>query len=138
MRRTSKPARPGPSKIGQEAQRHVRLRIICISPPKPENYGAAFGLQDNSTTKEWVIHAGETQPNGDVQFECECRVRRNPANGKPNFLGPFPQVSLGVRAEHGKYVVAGRQIHRGERVFQAPEVGAAQGPCDQRLGRPSA
>ena len=78
-----------PTKLGQQPERHVRLRIICVSPPNPQQYGAAFGLQDNSTTKEWVIHAGKSQPNGDVHFECECRVRRNQANSKPNFLGPF-------------------------------------------------
>ncbi len=55
----------------------VRLRIICISPPSPEEYGAAFGLQDNSTTKEWILHPGKRYPNGDVHFACECRVRRN-------------------------------------------------------------
>jgi hypothetical protein len=78
-----------PKKSNQQAHRHVRLRIICVSPPNPEDYGAAFGLQDNSTTKEWVIHAGKPQPNGDVQFECECRARRNQASRVPNFLGPF-------------------------------------------------
>jgi hypothetical protein len=75
--------------MSQQAELHVRLRIICISPPNPEAYGATFGLQDNSTTKEWVVRLGESQSNGDVQFECECRVRRNRANSKPNFLGPF-------------------------------------------------
>jgi len=77
------------STISQQADRNVRLRIICVSPPSPEKHGAAFGLQDNSTTKEWVIHAGKGLPNGDVQFECECRVRRSQARSKPNFLGPF-------------------------------------------------
>jgi hypothetical protein len=73
----------------QVSERRVRMRILCVSPPIPEDYGAAFGLQDNSTTKEWVIHAGEGQSNGDVHFECECRVRRGPVSGKPNFLGQF-------------------------------------------------
>ena len=82
-----KPKRPTP--IGQPVERRVRVRIICISPPNPEEYGATFGLQDNSTAKAWVIHPGINQPNGDVQFECECRVRRNQASRKPNFLGPF-------------------------------------------------
>jgi hypothetical protein len=67
----------------------VRLRVICIKPPRPENYGADFGMQDNSTTKEWVLNHGKNQPGGDVHFECECRVRKNPTNGKPNFLGSF-------------------------------------------------
>jgi hypothetical protein len=78
-----------PTKIGQPEEWRVRLRIICISPPNPQEHGASFGLQDNSTTKKWVIHAGKSQPNGDVQLECECRVRRNPASSKANFLGPF-------------------------------------------------
>src|SRR5262249_39591672 len=78
-----------PTKNGQQVEWRVRLRIICISPPNPEEYEATFGLQDNSTTKEWVIHPGKSQTNGNVQFECECRVRRNRANRKPNFLGPF-------------------------------------------------
>src|SRR3974390_233018 len=81
----AKPKRPGQ----QPQDRHVRLRIICVSPPNPEAQGAIFGLQDNSTTKEWVIHLGINQPNGDVHFECECRVRRDPASRIPNFLGPF-------------------------------------------------
>ncbi|MGO8675402.1 MAG: DUF5990 family protein [Limisphaerales bacterium] len=79
------------TKIARQAKQHIRLRIICVSPPNPEQYGAAFGLQDNSTTKEWVLHQGESQPNGDVHFTCECRVRLNQANGNPNFLGPFVQ-----------------------------------------------
>jgi hypothetical protein len=77
------------TKISQQVEQHVRLRIICISPPNPESYGAAFGLQDNSTTKAWVLHPGKGQPNGDVHFECECRLRRNQTGGQPNFLGPF-------------------------------------------------
>lgn len=78
-----------PTKRNQQADRLVRLRIICVSPPNPEEHGATFGLQDNSTTKEWVIHPGKAQPNSDVHFECECRVRRNQASRMPNFLGQF-------------------------------------------------
>jgi len=74
---------------GQPVEWRVRLRVICISPPDPEEQGASFGLQDNSTTKEWVLHPGKRKPNGDVHFECECRVRQSPAGSKPNFLGPF-------------------------------------------------
>jgi hypothetical protein len=43
------------TKPGQEAERRVRLRIICVSPPNPQDHGATFGMQDNSTTKESVI-----------------------------------------------------------------------------------
>lgn len=85
------------TKPGPPAEKQVRLRIICVSPPDPERYDAAFGLQDNSTTQEWVIHVGKSQPNGDVHFECESRVRRNPANGNPNFLGPFVHGPIGDR-----------------------------------------
>src|ERR1051326_6327365 len=74
---------------GKQEESRVRLRIICLTPPDPEEHGAEFGLQDNSTSKEWVLHCGKKQANGDVHFECECRVRKNPTNGKPNFLGPF-------------------------------------------------
>ena len=78
-----------PGKGHPQSDRLVCLRIICVSPPNPEDYGAAFGLQDNSTTKEWVLHPGKSRRNGDVQFECECRVRGMPGQNKPNFLGPF-------------------------------------------------
>jgi len=70
-------------------EQRVRLRVICVAPPRPERFGAVFGLQDNSTTQEWVIHPGQAQSNGDIHFECECRVRPNERTGKPNFLGPF-------------------------------------------------
>ena len=83
----AKPKRP--RKIGQQVEQHIHLRILCISPPNHEDYGATFGIQDNSTTKEWVIHKGKRLSKGDVQFECECRVRQNRTSGKPNFLGPF-------------------------------------------------
>jgi len=86
-----------PMKIDRQVEQHFRLRIICVSPPNPEDCGAAFGLQDNSTTKEWVIHPGKKQPNGDVHFECECRVRPNQATGEPNFLGPFVHGGTGDR-----------------------------------------
>ena len=65
----------------------VRLRIICLGPPDPERFSAEFGLQDNSTTSDWLIHSGKKQANGDIRFECECRVRTG--TGSPNFLGEF-------------------------------------------------
>src|SRR5882672_5252947 len=74
---------------GGEREELIRLRIICLSPPKPEQYGAEFGLQDNSTTQEWVVHPGKANAKGDIHFECECRVRRKARTGEPNFLGRF-------------------------------------------------
>ena len=81
------PRRTASSK--QRAEERVRLRVICVRPPQPKQYQAAFGLQDNSSTADWVIHAGKHQPNGDIHFECECRVRANPRTQAPTFLGPF-------------------------------------------------
>lgn len=78
-------------KVVERAERRIRLRIVCKNPPSPERFGAEFGLQDNSTTAVWVIHAGTISPNGDRSFECECRVRPQAKMGAPNFLGPFVQ-----------------------------------------------
>src|SRR5438874_4336007 len=77
------------TKTNPRPEQRVRLRIICQRPPPPQQYGAEFGLQDNSTTADWVIHAGQTHPNGDIHFECECRVRPHQRTGAPNFLGSF-------------------------------------------------
>src|SRR5262245_46054949 len=74
--------------VSNEDQR-VSIRVICVSPPRPGDYGAEFGLQDNSTAVDWVIHRGEAEKNGDIRFECKCRIRYNPRTGKPSFLGPF-------------------------------------------------
>jgi len=82
-------------------EQRVRLRVICQRPPSPRQYGAEFGLQDNSTTADWVLHAGLTQPNGDIHFECECRVRPHQSTGSPNFLGPFMH---GTAAERFLYL----------------------------------
>lgn len=75
----------------------IRLRVICQRPPLPQAYGAEFGLQDNSTTADWVIHAGLDQPNGDVHFECECRVRPHHRTGSPNLLGQFVHGDASTR-----------------------------------------
>jgi len=72
-----------------KAERHVHIRIVCQKPPDPEKHEAVFGLQDNSTTKEWVIRPGKLQANGNVHFECECLVRSHQKTGDPNFLGGF-------------------------------------------------
>jgi hypothetical protein len=79
----------GHTPAADRTEQRVRLRVVCLSPPDPEQYSAEFGLQDNSATATWVIHPGKVQPNGDIHFDCECRVRPNPRTGQPNFLGPF-------------------------------------------------
>ena len=78
-----------PAKAAKQTDQLIRLRVICQRPLDAKRYGAEFGLQDNSTTADWVLHAGQPQPNGDIRFDCECRVRRHPQSVTPNFLGPF-------------------------------------------------
>src|SRR5438105_7599848 len=46
------PKRQAPQSA-ERAGTRVRLRIICLRPPPPGQYGAEFGLQDNSTTANW-------------------------------------------------------------------------------------
>ena len=77
------------AKPDERAEQRVWLRVICLRPPQPKRYGAEFGLQDNSTTADWLIHAGEAHPNGNIQFECECRVKPNQRTQAPSFLGSF-------------------------------------------------
>lgn len=74
---------------GGESERPVRLRIVCKAPPDPDHHGAIFGLQDNSSTAQWSLHAGSRKPNGDFVFDCEARVRPKARTGDPNFLGDF-------------------------------------------------
>ena len=77
------------TKSATRPEQRVRLRIICQSPPSPQQHGALFGLQDNSTTADWLIHSGRVDASGDIRFDCECRVRPHHQTGLPNFLGPF-------------------------------------------------
>lgn len=74
---------------GSTSDLRVRLRIRCVRPPRPEDHGAAFGLQDNTSTHHWNLHPGRVLANGDYLFECECRVRPRTGDEAPRFLGPF-------------------------------------------------
>ena len=92
-----------PTKAGEE---HVlRFRLTCIVRPPESHEGRAteFGLQD----KRRVLHPGETQPDGSIQYDFEVPVRRAPA-GAPRFGGPFvhgtpaePFLYLGWRRADG-------------------------------------
>ncbi|MBI3867084.1 MAG: hypothetical protein HY299_01015 [Verrucomicrobia bacterium] len=76
----------------------LRLRVICKAPPDPDEHGAEFGVQDNTTTKDWVIHSCQRRENGDFVFECECKARRGTGgNRAPNFLGSFTHGSPAER-----------------------------------------
>jgi Family of unknown function (DUF5990) len=77
------------NKNAPDGERSVLLRLICMAPLDPERYGAVYGLQDNSTTSEWVLHPGVPLPGGDLQFDAFCRVRAHPKTGAPSFFGPF-------------------------------------------------
>lgn len=83
------PSKKPSSEQALPTERNVNMRIICKAPPNPEDYGAEFGLQDNSTTAHWIIHPGAVHPNGDIHFEFGVRVRPNARTGAPNFLGEF-------------------------------------------------
>lgn len=71
------------------SERIVRLRVGCKAPPDPDQHGAIFGLQDNSSTAQWGVHSGTRKSNGDFVFECDVRVRPNARTAGPNFLGDF-------------------------------------------------
>lgn len=83
------PAKKKTSPSSPPPEQHLRLRIICKAPPRPEEHGAQFGLQDNSETARWILHPGTVQPNGDHHFAFEVRVRPHARTGAPNFLGEF-------------------------------------------------
>ncbi|MBX3747056.1 MAG: hypothetical protein KF833_17245 [Verrucomicrobiae bacterium] len=67
----------------------VRLRVVCKAPPDPDQHGAIFGLQDNSTAAHWSLHAGTRTSSGDIVFGCDVRVRANARTADPNFLGDY-------------------------------------------------
>ena len=77
------------TKAAALSERVVRLRVTCRCPLDALRRGAEFGLQDNSTTSDWLLHAGRQQRNGDLHFECDVRIRRQPRTGAPNFIGSF-------------------------------------------------
>jgi hypothetical protein len=108
---THRDPKPKPTPAAPPTEHLVRLRVVCKAPPKPEDYDAEFGLQDNSSTTDWRLHPGAVQANGDHHFEFGLRVRRNPATGSPNFLGDFVHggaaqrfVYLSWRARHCRAV----------------------------------
>ena len=67
----------------------VNLRILCRAPLRAADYGAEFGLQDNSSTTHWALTPGMARSDGDLQFDFEARVRPHPRTGEPTFLGNY-------------------------------------------------
>jgi len=67
-----------------QAERVVRVRIICVELPELSGDGVEFGLQD----KDQRLYPGTPQADRSLRFECDLRVKQE-ADGKPNFLGAF-------------------------------------------------
>jgi len=76
--------------------RTVRLRVCCLQPPDPARHDAEFGLQEKQPG-DWVLHRGQRFRNGDVHFECECRVTILDDGKPPDFAGLFVQGKRGER-----------------------------------------
>ena len=68
-------------------ERTVRLRVIC-APMPPKRFGARTEIELAMQYLE-ELRSGVERKEGSMQFECEVRVKRNPKNGNPNFLGPW-------------------------------------------------
>jgi hypothetical protein len=71
--------------MGLTEEQNVTLRVICVQPPDPESEGAEFGMQGDGS----ALTPGERLADGSFRFTCTLRVRPNPKNGQPNFLGAF-------------------------------------------------
>jgi hypothetical protein len=71
----------------KDPERTVRLRVIC-APMPPKMFG---GRNEIELAIQYLkdLCPGVECADGSMQFECEVRVKRNPNNGGPNFLGPW-------------------------------------------------
>jgi len=79
----------------KDPERTVRLRVIC-APMPPKVFWARTEIElAMQYLKE--LRPGVEHEDGSMQFECEVRVKRNPKNGNPNFLGPWVHGPAGAR-----------------------------------------
>ena len=69
----------------QGPERTVRLRVVC-APMPPKMVGTRTEIELAMQYLE-ELRPGVEREDGSMQFECEVRVKRNPKNGNPNFLG---------------------------------------------------
>src|SRR5437763_6946484 len=71
----------------KDSERTVRLRVIC-APMPPKAFG---GRTEIELAMQYLkeLCPGVEREDGSMQFECEVRVKWNPKNGSPNFLGPW-------------------------------------------------
>jgi hypothetical protein len=64
----------------------LRLRVIYLDPPDPEERQAECGLQDRAQQ----IHAGRQEGN-DLCYDLEVMARWNPGRQQLRFRGPWVQ-----------------------------------------------
>ncbi len=75
----------------------VPIRIVCLAPPDPERYNAAFGLQERTKDSNWKIHAGTPVAQGDFLFSCTVSIRGHTRTAPPDFFGSFVHGKPGGR-----------------------------------------
>jgi hypothetical protein len=65
----------------------VRLQITCVTPPQcpPDTTEVEFGLQD----RHEVIHPGQLQLDGSLQYEIDVVVIHQPATPSVRWRGPY-------------------------------------------------
>src|SRR5438876_6730385 len=83
----STPSRRAAAATEKDPERTVRLRVICARMP-PKAFGERTEIE---LAMQYLqeLRPGVEREDGSMQFECEVRVKRNPKNGNPNFLGPW-------------------------------------------------
>ena len=88
--------KPKSTAASESQPQRLRLRIICVQPPNPDQHGAEFGLQEKRAG-DWILHAGKRRRNGDFVFNFECDVKQPPAGTSPDFGGQFIHGKPGER-----------------------------------------
>jgi len=76
-------------------QQQITIRLRCIELPGKEfagKTGIRLGVQKGQEVIEDV--PGDQK---EVIFDCPMRVEKNAVTGKPNFLGPYAQGTVGER-----------------------------------------
>lgn len=65
----------------------LRLRVLYLGPPDPEEWQARFGLQD----RDRGLHEGRREPGGDVRYDFEIAARWEPGKQRLRLRGPWVQ-----------------------------------------------
>lgn len=67
--------------------RAVRLRVVCVQPPNPDDHDADFGLQE----AQGALQTGQMLEDGSLCFAFGLDVRPHSRTGLPFFRGPAVQ-----------------------------------------------